>query len=115
MARNSKPTDVTGRDGAIITKSLFYAIAHIQSLPPARQEESDMHDMRLIVRNTIPPAALAMEVLAVQAHTGTEIVIWPEADEELTPQERGKRDEFRKSCDRLQSQRLTVTEQSEAA
>lgn len=88
-----KPTSITGRDGYIVNQALLYAIAHIQSLPPEKQEWSNMRDMCAIVRAHGSFFTLNQS-WSVEHHTGIIPNLWPEPEEELTNEDRAAREEF---------------------
>jgi hypothetical protein len=62
-------TGVTGRDAYITAEALIYAIAHIQSLPPEKQERGDMLDMCAIAK-TRHRDLLPLLIDRVFLHTG---------------------------------------------
>lgn len=77
MARKSKATSLTGRDGYIMGQALVYAIAHIQSLPEEKQEFSNMCDMCTIALKSNFSAFLPAHIQSVYAHTGVKVDLWP--------------------------------------
>lgn len=93
MTRKSVQTSITGRDGYIVNQALLYAIAHIQSLPPEKQEWSNMRDMCAIARTNFSIFTYS-QVQSIEWHTGKELTFWPEHNDDLTEEERAARDDF---------------------
>ena len=95
--------DLTGRDSYVIHKALLYAICHIQNIPEVKQEWSDMVDMCLIVRSRLS-LSNALGVRMVELHTGENMTLWPEEDDELTGEERLQRDKFAAALQSMREQ-----------
>ncbi|GHA35037.1 hypothetical protein GCM10007989_33700 [Devosia pacifica] len=99
MARTSRSTSVTGRDGYIVNQALLYAIAHIQSLPEEKQEFSNMCDMCAIVLSDLS-AFTANQIRDVALHTGHTVNLWPLEDEFYTAAELGRRHDLQRRISR---------------
>lgn len=69
-------SQITGRDGYIVTKALAYAILAIDSLPRARQERSDRNDMLSLLISRVGPDGYLAHVLGnAEAHMEVELSV----------------------------------------
>lgn len=96
---------ITGRDGYIVPQAMLYGIGYIQSLPPERQEWSNMLDMCLIVRAQKSPFTIT-HILNLERFHGFRINLWPEDEEDLSEPEKGKRDKFRNAYEEQRKQNI---------
>lgn len=94
--------NITGRDDYIVSQALVYAMAQIQSLPPGKQERSNMCDMARLVRRITTPDWLVLIADGVRHHTGVDVEMWPGA---RTSEDEQERDAFTKRLAGFASQR----------
>jgi hypothetical protein len=57
----NESNDVTGRDGLVMAKALWYALKYIEGLPENLREWSDQQDMKAVLVGRFPGGLDAMQ------------------------------------------------------